>query len=140
MINLYRNLTNWLYVLMLLQMDAVCFPLEFIFLKKNIIQEFTSLMKHQFVVYIYKIYLLYIGDHNLLNCFKQWFFWSFSDYINAHRSPSKNLWFRHYWWRHQHNVTKPTNKVDVKLQVIVSIFVSNNFQLRMNFDSDADAF
>ena len=51
---------------MLLQMDAVCFPLEFIFLKKTSIQEFTSLMKHQFVVYIYKIYLFFIGDHNLL--------------------------------------------------------------------------
>ena len=35
-------------------MDAVCFPLEFTFLKKMGIQEFTSLMKHQFVVYIYE--------------------------------------------------------------------------------------
>ena len=30
---------------------AVCFPLELIFLKKKHIQEFTSLMKHPFVVW-----------------------------------------------------------------------------------------
>ena len=81
---------------MLLQMDAVCFPLEFIFLKKVGIQEFTSLMKHQFVVYIYKIYSKTSNDE-------------FSSVIT------------------------PTYKINFKLQVFVSIFVSNNFQLRMNF-------
>ena len=33
--NFERNLTNWLYVLMLLQMVVFSFPLEYIFLKNK---------------------------------------------------------------------------------------------------------